>query len=179
MSVSVRIAVQQSAAVKKLANGDAGRIIASATRRAGSSALRKMNTAARRRVRERKRIRLADIKRVIKVVRPSGLRMEWAIEVHEKPLPLTAYGPRQVRRGVSVGINRGKRSIVRGGFIARMPSGHRGVFVRRGSDRLPIDEQFGSRVVDAVSKPEDAVVINGVGEREFYASLRRLLDASL
>jgi len=44
--------------------------------------------------------------------------------------------PRQTREGVKV-----RGHIFRGAFISTMPSGHRGVFMRRGRDRLPIDEQ--------------------------------------
>lgn len=65
--------------------------------------------------------------------------------------PLSLFEPREidvpgrlgkasvVRRGVTVKIF-GKRTVAEGAFMARMPTGHEGVFVRRTPERLPIKE---------------------------------------
>jgi hypothetical protein len=49
----------------------------------------------------------------------------------------------QTRKGVSVEVNRGKRTLVQGAFLAMMRSGHVGIFRRRGKARLPIEELLG------------------------------------
>lgn len=50
---------------------------------------------------------------------------------------------RQVAKGLSIKIRKkGGRTLIRNAFIATMPSGHRGVFVRRGEARLKIDEVY-------------------------------------
>jgi hypothetical protein len=56
-------------------------------------------------------------------------------------------GTRQTRHGVSYRISRtvGRKRIEHG-FIATMPSGHRGVFVRGGPSRLPIREARGPSI---------------------------------
>jgi len=53
------------------------------------------------------------------------------------PIKAAYLGPlRQTREGASV-----RGHLFPGGFIATMVSGHRGIFMRRGRARLPIDEQ--------------------------------------
>ena len=57
---------------------------------------------------------------------PNGLRV-W---VGTNPLPLVALGqPRQTKASVNVG----RKKKFPGAFLATMKSGHRGVFIRRGS----------------------------------------------
>ena len=58
------------------------------------------------------------------------------------PLPLFGFAPRQTRAGVSVSVKRGTRKVLEHAFIARMKSGHSGVFMRRGTKRTPIDEKY-------------------------------------
>jgi len=55
-------------------------------------------------------------------------------------IPLGQFFPTQLMRGVSYRV--GKRYLA-GAFLATLRSGHRGVFMRRGVARLPIDERFG------------------------------------
>lgn len=66
-----------------------------------------------------------------------------------------ARGPEPSRgrgRGVSYSLP-GGRALIGNAFIATMPSGHRGVFVRRsGTGRLPIIEQFGPSLVRVFEK---------------------------
>ncbi|WP_025041018.1 phage tail protein [Nitrosospira briensis] len=47
-------------------------------------------------------------------------------------VPLIDYGARAVKAGVSVNVKNG-RKIIAGAFIATMPNGHKGVFVRTGA----------------------------------------------
>ena len=58
-----------------------------------------------------------------------------------KRIPLFDFGARQTKRGVS--YNLGGRKTLAGAFIATMPTGHEGVFMRKGANRLPIQERFG------------------------------------
>ena len=64
-----------------------------------------------------------------------------------RPGLLAFPGTRQTKHGVSYRISRtaGRKRIERG-FIATMPSGHRGVFVRGGPSRLPIGEAKGPSI---------------------------------
>lgn len=53
------------------------------------------------------------------------------------PVPLIKLG-KGTERGTGVRVG---RKVIKGGFVATMPSGHEGIYKRRGPSRLPIDEQ--------------------------------------
>lgn len=56
-------------------------------------------------------------------------------------------GTRQTKRGVTYRVSRSAgRKTIEHGFIATMPSGHRGVFARGGPSRLPIREARGPSI---------------------------------
>ncbi|HIJ70656.1 MAG TPA: hypothetical protein HPP87_04745 [Planctomycetes bacterium] len=58
-------------------------------------------------------------------------------------IPLIAFRARQTKRGVTYGIM-GRRELVRSAFKQTMPhSYHKGIFIRRGKSRLPIDQVYG------------------------------------
>ena len=67
----------------------------------------------------------------------------------------------------------GKWTLIRGAFVATMPSGHTGIFFRQGKGRLPIEEAFTSRVSDAFL--DSAPAIMDRGRRVFLETMGRLL----
>ena len=64
---------------------------------------------------------------------PARLRAD--AKVTGTRLRVMAFAARKVAAGVSVAIRKGKRKVIKGAFIARMPSGHTGVFRRSGYER--------------------------------------------
>lgn len=158
--------------------GPMKRAVARALRKAGSTALRDMRSEAVKRIRQRKRIAPKYISRALTLRRPKGSDIEamrWALLVSGEPVPLVAYPHRQVARGVSVEVNRGKRTLLDGAFVARMKSGKVGVFKRRGKERLPIDELRGSRPVDALLHAGEAEAVAERGGESLAATFRRVL----
>ncbi len=153
-----------------------------ALRKAGATALRDMRSEASKRIRARKRIRGPYITRALSLRRPRGgdvAGWEWALDVSGQPVPLVAYPHRQTRKGVTVEVNRGKRTLVAGSFVATMKSGHKGVFRRRGSARLPIEELRGSRPVDALLHEGEAEAVADRGGASFAATFARVLPLEL
>jgi len=64
-----------------------------------------------------------------------------------RPGLLAFPGTRPMKHGVRYRISKKSgRKTIEHGFITRMDSGHRGVFVRKGPDRLPIRETRGPSV---------------------------------
>ena len=58
-------------------------------------------------------------------------------------IPLVAFRTRQTKKGVSYTMT-GRQGLLKSAFKQIMPrSGHKGVFIRRGQSRLPIDQVFG------------------------------------
>lgn len=72
-----------------------------------------------------------------------------------RAVPLSAFSARSrqvktargVRTGVSILIN-GQRTLVEGGFLVELKSGKIGIFKRVGDARLPIRQQFSSKIMD-------------------------------
>ena len=87
------------------------------------------------------------VRKAIRMKRASQRHWVATIRVRGWRFPLTAKGARQTKKGVTY---RGKsgRELLPGGFIAAMPGGHTGVFTRRSTSRLPIDEHFTPSMVD-------------------------------
>lgn len=150
-----------------------------AIQRSGSTSLRDMKSEASKRVRKLKRLKVKQVKRAIHVTKPSKsmtLRdIEWSVNITGEKVRLSDYPHRQTRKGVSVTVNKGKRTLISGAFVATLRSGHEGVFIRRGPRRLPIREMLGSRPVDALLHRGQAEGVAERGANSFGATMVRLL----
>ncbi len=117
--------------------------------RAINKVANKSKTFIIRRITKAVAIKQADLRRRnVRMTRATWSRWLARIVVSGGRIPLTKFGARQTKRGVTYRIQRGgKRGRIERGFIARMPSGHEGVFVRqRSRGRLPIGEARGPSV---------------------------------
>ena len=120
---------------------DIKREMAKAQRSATNKLMRKASVAASKKVREVYVIKARDLKQFTKIRRASGSRSTATLIITGSPIGLIHFGPKQVRRGVSVRIKKTSgRKVVKSAFIEVMPSGHIGVFQRVGKGRLPIKE---------------------------------------
>ena len=139
MPIDINVHVIDREAIKALEHGPLKSALKRALRKAGITALRDMRSEATKRIRARKRLKSKYITRALSLRRPTGAGdvdgMVWALDVSDEPVPLIAYPNRQTKKGVSVEVNRGKRTLVKGAFVATMKSGHKGVFKRRGKAR--------------------------------------------
>lgn len=172
-----------SSDIRAFRNAFTERVVARALRKAGATALRDAKSEASKRIRKRKRLKAAMVRKALHVSKPRGkpslARDEWRIDVSGKRVPLSAYPHRQTKRGVSVTVNRGARSMVLSAFTATMRSGHKAIMLRRGDARLPIVEQFGSRPVDALLHQGEAEGVLDRARKSFSASLERLIPLEM
>lgn len=181
MSLRLDVKIEKSGLLA-LEPGPMRRAVVRALRKAGSTALRDMRGEASKRIRARKRIQPKYIRRALKLQRAKGsdiATMSWAVVVSGEPVPLVAYPHRQLRGGVSVEVNRGKRTLVKHAFVAKMRSGHEGIFRRRGKARLPIDELGGSRPIDALLHQGEAQAVAARGYKSFGDTFRRVLPGEI
>jgi len=181
MSVAIS-AEWDKGGIAALSAGPLKRAVVRALRKAGATALRDMRSECVKRIRQRKRIKASYISRALTLQRARGAdiaTMRWAVNVSGQPVPLVAYPHRQTKKGVSVEVNRGKRTLVKGAFVATLRSGHRGVYRRRGRARLPIDELRGSRPVDALLHEGEAQGVADRGGASFAATFVRVLPMEL
>jgi hypothetical protein len=70
-----------------------------------------------------------DLRQDVRLLRASWTKWRARLFFDSKGVPLIELDPRQTAAGVST-TGKGGRTLLRHGFIATMPSGHRGVFVR-------------------------------------------------
>lgn len=108
-------------------------------------------TAGLRKVNEIYRIGPRTFEQYVSVtpVRGAGTGFELSINTKGKGLPLYLFSPRQTKQGVTVSV-KGRRFLIPHAFLARMKTGHIGVFARgayggRGAQRIT-GENFGKFV---------------------------------
>lgn len=126
--------------------------VKAAVRKSGHEALRGMRTASIRAIRERKRMKYGKLLKHLPLIFPRGSgdlkSLAWTMRVNGEFMPVSAFPNRQTKKGVTVEINKGARTLIKGAFRATMSNGHEGIFRRQGKKRLPISEAFTTRTVD-------------------------------
>jgi hypothetical protein len=156
--------------------GPAMRATTRATKRAGSTSARDMTNGAVKLVNRSKALKVATIKKSVSI-KPNRARripdMRWGVKVRAKTLLVSDYPFRPVNKGVSVTINRGKRKLIRGAFVATLQSGHKGVFKRRGKARLPIFQPVATRAFDVLRKPSSIAALQELGNSSFRKTFLR------
>lgn len=172
-----------------------GRAVAVA-RMAGRDASRAMKAEASRQIRARKELKVKYVSDVLSLIRPTGNSNSggtWGVRAKWKALPLSVFPYKQTRLagrdevtgqfargrkvkggrgGVYVAITGGKRKLFRGAFVAKMKSGHVGIFRRKGRTRLPIRQMFTGTVADTVRDSAPAIADTGRGT--FVSTFNRL-----
>jgi hypothetical protein len=124
-------------------------------------------------IRDKWNVQAAELRRRIRITKATVNRLQAVVAADGEPIPLTAFNPRRIRKGVSVAIVKGKRTLIRSGFITTMRSGHRGVFVRAGRQRLPIIER------KAITVPSQWNQKIAEHQREGQAYLQKRLQSRL
>ncbi len=152
--------------------------------KAGGDAIRAMRADGKRRVRGRKRMKaeyLASKGLPLSFPRRNADidAMVWTMRVTGKQVPLGKYPARQTKKGVSVLVNKGQRKLIKGAFIAKMKSGHVGVFVREGKARLPIQHALSTRVSDVFQDRGMSPAVLARGQGVFSSSFSRLMPMEL
>lgn len=167
------------------------RALQRALSKAGGDAIRFLRTGSSRLIRQRKKLRASRVRRGLSLAFPPAgtdiAGLEWRMDVSGEPVPLGEFPHRFVPRkngrrhggGVRVQVNVGKWTLVRSAFVARMKSGHVGIFRRRGEARLPIDEAFTSRISDVVQDSGFIPYVQAGAQVRFDSSFRRLFPLEL
>lgn len=104
-------------------------------------------------------LKSARIKKAIEIIRAKPGNLVAIVRASGRPMPLIEYDGKQDRKGrVTVKVKDG-RKVVKDAFIATMSSGHRGIYVRKGTAHkrvvkngrvrysgLPIQELYGPSI---------------------------------
>lgn len=118
-------------------------------------------------IRQEYNIKAGDVRKAFKIKRAGNGVLEAAAIVSGGRIPLIRFGARPAKlggrkplKGVSVLVKKARKTI-RHSFVARMKSGHVGVFQRDRNRRLPISEKFSLAVPQMLENP---VVIEQIQE---------------
>jgi hypothetical protein len=126
-----------------------------------------LKTDAGRKIRERYSVTLKALSPAFSIRRATTADLVARVSASGRPLPLIGFAARQNKRGVSVAVRKGSRKTLAHAFIARMPSGHVGVFMRRGKARLHIDEKFSVSVPGMFGAKEVQAALEGLVRARF------------
>lgn len=108
-------------------------------------------------------VKSSALKKQIWIRRAKPANLVSTINISGRHLSLISMGARQNRRGVTVRrLKTGGRTVLKSAFVATMPSGHVGVFRRKGKARLPIQEQFGPSVISLWSRRQEAITRHAI-----------------
>ena len=100
--------------------------------------------------------------------------MEYRIWAKGARVAWIRFNPRQTRAGISIMIRKGGRKQVRSAFIPQMPTGHMGVFVRKGAKRRMTKGRYASST--ALRQPIVERRTISVAEMFGAQSVRKRLD---
>lgn len=169
------------------ANFATNTILAASTRaasKAGGDAIRKVRVESRKIISEKKTVRARTINKGLPTKRYGSVRsldsLKWEMRVSGKALPVASYpNARQTKKGVTVSINRGKRTLIKSAFIRTTRSGYTGVFLRRKDQANKLRNTLTTRLSDAYSDKDVRPRITQFGQSTFAASFGRLITLEL
>lgn len=126
LDVDIRPAIRE---ISKEFNDLKGTEINRGIARALNEMIGKSKVQASRSIRDTYKVKSAYIKDQIKPDKATRSRLTATLRVVFNPMPVYAFSPRQTDKGVTVNIM-GKKELLKSAFIAKMGSGHIGVFAR-------------------------------------------------
>lgn len=119
-------------------------------------------------------IRRKDVRSSFTRSRATNTHWVAVISATGRPIALINFNARQIRKGVSAKAW-GQRKVYKGVFIAKMKSGHIGVYKREGKGRLPIKELWGPSVPKLMADAAIATPLAEFGRQR----LAKELEANL
>ncbi|MEW7978510.1 MAG: phage tail protein [Candidatus Sedimenticola endophacoides] len=169
--LNITVTPQPALAEWDTALGASERQIRTATVRALNKTARWMRIHVARQTAQSLNVRVGTIRKNLILLRARANHPQSGVAMGSKAgvIKATELGsPRQNRRGTRVG----KRQFD-GAFIATMPTGHRGVFRRKGKSRLPIQE------VQLVTTGRIADVMEALAENQAMSRFENLFEHEL
>ena len=130
-----------------------------ATRRALNKAAAQTKTQASKSIRQKRNLKARVVNGQLKVLKANRRQLNAAVQATGRPIPLIEYGgktkaiPGNHRRKFSAEVDKGKRKVVRGAFVATV-GGISSAFERKGSKRLPIRTLYGPSLPSTFLKDE-------------------------
>lgn len=126
-------------------------------------------------------LRVSDARKAIEMTPPNAKTVAGTLRASLSRIPLIKFGAKGPRpsRGKGRGVSyrsKGGRKTLRSAFLARMKTGHEGVFKRAGRKRLPIRELFGPSIGRVFDLLRNSILARGVEatQKELDRQLNRI-----
>jgi len=121
-------------------------------------------------------ITIGEIKKGLVYTRPSFNHLSARITASAKRLSLLRIAPnaKQTSTGVSY-RTQGQSKAIAHAFIATMKTGYKGVFVRKGKERLPISEKYGVSIWKVFVNPTVMTTLQTAARIRFNTMLSQEL----
>lgn len=121
---------------------------------------------------------IAPVRKQVTLQRATRFKRVAILRATGRRIPIIKLKARQTRKGITYGKG-GSRRTIPGGFIATMPSGHRGVFKRIGNKRLPVTELHGPSVPKVFTDDKINRLVDRLIDKEFETIFNRELTFAL
>ncbi len=117
-------------------------------------------------------MKAAGIKQRITIRRAYPGQASVSIKCSGKPIPLIQFSAREIKSGVSVSVKHG-RKVIPHAFIATMPNGIKGVFIRVGKQHKKVNGQWHGLPIKQLYGPS---IPAAFGNDAVMAALVRLIQ---
>lgn len=168
------------------------RNVLTATTKAGNSAARTLKKKSVETVERVKLLQDGMVKSHHYTRKSLGANPSWEVEADGAPIAVGKVKHGQASWGVLFSINRGRVSRLKGAFVAKLPNGHQGVFMRdtramtkrvtytdksgkRQTKSLPIKEVFTSGISSGLKSQGDREQIVKAANVTFLRVFRRVV----
>jgi hypothetical protein len=166
------------------------RDVALATMRALNRAITATRADVSSRLNKQTGVRVKVIKSRMELIPPQVNKLEATLHVWGTPVPAIEYRAAQTPKGVAFTTGTGSIRFLKGAFIARMKTGHRGVYSRsrpsrsrkgkpRSSPALPIFQRYGPPLSIVALQSGILEASRTVGEATFHKTLAHELQRRL
>lgn len=157
-----------------------------ALRMAGGDALRAAKTSARRKIRAERSLTATRIGKALSTRSPrAGSSIEelvWVLRISGRRVQANEFKYRQTKKGVSVAIRPGARTLIPGAFAVMAAStraNHAAVFTRRGPARNPTTRVATASLAEVLDESHGVPVVFERANEVFSSAFDRLLALEL
>jgi hypothetical protein len=155
--------------------------------RALNETAKQARTFANKKIREMYNIRQSALNKEIKIVMAQSSKLEARLILRDSAIGIIKFFPKKNSEGVGFQIKVGSDKVIRGGFIATMGSGHKGVFVRTGVKTIAKSGRYKGKMREQMEERFTLSSAEMFGSRKMYEevskfiadNLPRILDSKL
>ncbi|MHB1051351.1 MAG: hypothetical protein ACYC09_14830 [Bacteroidota bacterium] len=163
----------------KTAMAKAAEMFPKAGARALNEAAKQTRTFANKRLREVYNIRQAALNKEIKIIPANQRRLQARLVLRDKPIGIIKFFPKKTSAGVGFQIRVGQQRVIRSGFIAKMESGHIGVFVRTGKKQTAKSGRYRGKLRETIEERFTISSAEMFGSQRMYDEVSQFIADNL